>query len=129
MSADDPSNRMAWEPDPDTAIHLVWIGAALMLLLAIVSAVGELLGWWNFIGEVGTTVGSLGSLLLAAYGLIASAGRRQLTDVDGHVQEVHKAVVQNGVKLTKLDKLDRLDRIQWALDEQTGVLTQIRDRL
>lgn len=125
MSADDPSNRMSWvpEPDPDRLIRWSYIAGTLMFLMAGFFLAGELLGWWNDLGEVGVTITTLGGLLITLGAAYFSAGQKL-------VEAVHGAVVDNGKALSSVDgKLDTLDDIQWALDEQTGVLTQIRDRL
>lgn len=140
MVPPDPSSRMPWEPDPDTVSRLFWGGALFFLLIAIVSAVGEILGWWDLVGELGITIGGLASLVLASLGTLWSASRTQAT-------QIHDAVASNGRTLSsvdlnlasvdrKLDKLDDLDVVQAKLDAQTGVLgvqlsvlEQIRDRL
>jgi hypothetical protein len=117
----------------DTVIRIGWVVTGLAFLVTVVSILGELLGWWGFLGEVGATAGSTVTVLVGLTTLLASAGR-------GQVQGVRDAVEANGDKLGKLSKLDRLDdlekldRVQAELDEQTGVLDrqvavleQIRD--
>lgn len=112
--------------DPETAIRIVWLMAAASFLVAVVSGIGELLGWWDLVGEIGLTVGSTVALLLTATGLLANASRGQVSDVHQNVVAVHGAVRDNG---SKLDKLETLDDVQYELDRQTGVLQQIRDRM
>lgn len=46
-------------------IRLGWTLTGLFFLLAIVSLTGVLLGGWNDLGEVGTTVGTISGLLVA----------------------------------------------------------------
>jgi hypothetical protein len=114
----------------DTVIRIGWVVTGLAFLVTVVSILGELLGWWGFLGEVGATAGSTVTVLVGLTTLLASAGR-------GQVQGVRDAVEANGDKLSKLDRLDdldKLDRVQAELDEQTGVLDrqvavleQIRD--
>lgn len=91
----------------------------LSFLVAILGGVGEHLGWWDALGEVMMTTGTVVGGLAGIFTLYGGASREQ-------VQEVRAAVVDNG---DKLDKLDTLDDIQFELDRQTGVLAQIRDRL
>lgn len=55
---------VAFEPDPETATRVGWILTALLFLPGIVSLLGEGLGWWNDLGQVGATVGTLGSLVV-----------------------------------------------------------------
>lgn len=121
------------DPDPETATRIGWIVAALLFLLAAVSFAGELLGWWNELGELGMTVGTLGGLVVAVATYQHGADRSQ-------VKGIHEAVEDNGETLSSLDgkadlqlgklaQLDELDRIQLELDKQTGVLEDIRDLL
>lgn len=104
--------------------RLSWILAILFFGMAILGIVGELLGWWNEIGEVLTIVGTIGGLIVSWAALSAGATERQ-------VDRVHAAVVDNGDKLQKLDELDaiqlELDRQTGVLGEQLSVLTDIRD--
>lgn len=114
------------------------------LLLAIVAIVGEVLGWWNDVGEVMLAVATVFGTLGGVASLIIGSSSEE-------VRRVHRAVVDNGTTLgsvdTRLDsvdgkldsmdgKLDELDTIQVELDQQTGVLdrqvallAEIRDRL
>lgn len=121
------------EIDPETATRLIWLMAALSFLVAIVSAIGEVRGWWNLVGEIGMTVGGVGGLVLTAIGIFSTSSRDQ-------VRDVHEAVEANGETLASMDgKLDKLDTIEDALiatdgetskldvveaelDRQTGVL-------
>ncbi len=136
---------MAFEPDMDTVIRIGWTVTAIAFLVTVVSILGEILGWWGFVGEVGATAGATITVLVGLSTLLTGAGRRQ-------VGGVQAAVEANGAKLGKLDKLDKLDsmdtkldklsklddldRVQFELDKQTGVLDrqvsllgEIRDRL
>lgn len=147
MSSRDDSDSMPYEPDPETAIRVGWAVTALGLLIFVVSALGEYLGWWDLVGEVGMLVGTVLSIVVGFGTWFSGAGRRQLSgvgrevqsvgddvrSVDENVRGVRFAVLANGVKLEKLDKLDV---IQAELDEQTGVLGQqlavlseMRDRM
>jgi hypothetical protein len=114
------------DPDPETATRVGWILTAMLFLLGVVSIAGELLGWWNDLGEIGALVGTLGSLVVGVATYQHGADRAQ-------VKAVHEAVRGNGetlasldekadLQLDKLDELDELDRIQVELDRQTDVL-------
>lgn len=145
MTRADPWSSMAFEPDMDTVIRIGWTVTAIAFLVTVVSILGEILGWWGFVGEVGATAGATITVLVGLSTLLTGAGRRQ-------VGGVQAAVEANGAKLGKLDKLDKLDsmdtkldklsklddldRVQFELDKQTGVLDrqvsllgEIRDRL
>lgn len=126
---------------------LLMIGGALLFLLGLV---GELLGWWNDVGELLMQVGTGGGAIGGLAALVIGSSSEE-------VQEVHEAVEDNGRTLDsvddkldsvdgkldkldsvdgKLDKLNELDVIQAELDAQTGaldrqirVLGEIRDRL
>lgn len=129
MPGEPPSGRVPYRLDTETVERIGWILSAVFFLIAIVSAIGEVLGWWNDVGEVGMTVGTLGGLFLTFTTLMRGADSTE-------VRAVHGAVESNGAKLDKLDsidaklgKLDDLDRVQLELDKQTGVLEDIRDLL
>lgn len=133
MPARDEDDTMPFEPDPETAIRVGWAVTLLGILIFVVSALGEYLGWWDLIGEIGMLVGTVLSIVVGFGTWFSGAGRRQLAEVGEDVQSVGRgvqavgedvrgvryAVIANGVKL---DKLDELDVIQAELDEQTGVL-------
>lgn len=147
------SNGVPWEPDMDTAIRLTWVAAGLFMLLAIVSAIGGSLGWWDLIGEIGMGIGGTVSIVLALIAVLSSAGRGQVMglgqdvrsvdenvrsldanvrSVDANVRSVDQNVEMNGEKLDLIGKalageggvLRELDRIELELDAQTGVLNQ-----
>ncbi len=141
---------MPWSPDPDTVIKIGWIVALLAFLVAVVSAIGEVRGWWGLIGEIGMTVGGTVSVLVGLGTLWFSAGRDQVDAVDEQLDSMDHTLGGVDDKLDsmdgkldkldsmdgKLDKLDDLDRVQVELDAQTGVLDRqvelladIRDQL
>lgn len=144
------------EIDPETATRLIWLMAGLSFLLAIVSAVGEVLGWWGFVGELGMTVGGVSGLVLTAFGIFSTSSREQVADVHETVRDQGHTLRSMDGKLDRLDRLDKLDDldvikdaliaedghaskldvVQTELDRQTGVLDrqlgvlgEIRDRL
>lgn len=120
------------------------------LLLAIVAIVGELLGWWNDVGEIllaiATIVGTLGGVASLIIGSSSEEVRTvhetvqengaTLRSVDGKLDKLD-AIDEDLDKLDKLDAIDDdLDKVQVQLDTQTGVLgrqvdllTEIRDRI
>lgn len=126
MPSRDEHDAMDLEVDPVLMERLFLLGALLFFAMAILGLVGEVLGWWNDTGELLVSIGTIGGLVLTTGFGFASAGRRQ-------VSTVHDAVLDNGKTLVsvdgKLDKLDGLDRVQVQLDQQTGVLEDIRDLL
>lgn len=132
MHRREPWCATVYEPGMDTVIRIGWTVTVIAFLVTVVSIVGEVLGWWGFLGEVGATAGSTITVLVGLATLMAGAGRQQVEGVRG-------AVEANGAQLEKLDKLDKLDdldRVQAELDAQTGVLDrqvevleQIRDGL
>lgn len=141
MPTEDPSSTtMAWHPDPDRLLRATWIAAALFFLIAILSAIGEWRGWWDLLGELGMTIGALAGVMTTLAGAFYAASRDQASGIHGAVLDNGQVLGSVDTKLTsvdiklssvdtKLDKLESLDTIQWALDEQTGVLAEIRDRL
>lgn len=138
--------------DPKTAERILFTGGAIGFLVAILGIVGELLGWWNDVGQLLTTLGSVAGLALTGSGIVLNADRGQaqaildgqstthdqLASMDARLESVDGKLESMGGKLDsvdgKLDKLDELDVIQAELDRQTGaldrqieVLEQIRD--
>lgn len=77
----------------DTAIRLCWLTAAFFLLVAIVSGIGEVLGWWNLIGEIGMSVGSTMSVLVTLVAVVLTSGRQQVTLVGEDVRSVNENVL------------------------------------
>lgn len=122
MTDEDRPPGLPFGMSEETMLRVSWIVAAAFAALAIVSLLGEIFGWWNDLGEVGATVGSIVSVIVTVSAVYYNAGRNQ-------VEKVHDAVVDNGQQLGQLDQLDTLDDIQFELDRQTGVLAEIRDRL
>lgn len=139
-------HHVPFEPAPETATRLIWLMAALSFLLAIVSGIGEYLGWWDLVGELGMTIGGVAGVVLTAIGIASTASRRQVANVQG-------AVVRNGRTLASMDaklevvedalvasddegRVSKLDVVEAELDRQTGVLDrqlsvlgEIRDAL
>lgn len=158
MSAREGSGPVPYEPDPETAIRVGWVVTALGILIFVVSALGEYLGWWDLVGEIGMLVGTVSSIVVGFGTWFSGAGRRQLAAVGqevhavgSEVRGVRHVVEDNGAKLSSADdKLDviqaalveedgeasKLDAVQLELDRQTGVLdrqlavlAEIRDGL
>ena len=140
-----------FEPSPETVIRIGWISAALGFLIAIVSGVGEYLGWWDLVGEICMTVGSLLGIIATFSTLSLTAGRGQMAAVQETLGSVDETTAANHQLLqanhdllerqadlqqessAKLDKLDvieaELDRQTGVLDRQVEVLEAIRDGL
>lgn len=158
MPARDRWDLVPFEPTPDQMIRIGWISAALGFLIAIVSAIGELAGWWDLLGAVGIGVGSLLGIVATFATLSFTAGREQVRDLQGTMQGVEDTVEANNTVLSEnneilsdasvtLDGIEdalvhgdgeasKLDVVQAELDRQTGVLDRqvellgaIRDRL
>lgn len=113
----------------ETAHRILMGGSILMFLLAILGAVGEYLGWWNLVGEVLMTVGTLGGLVLAGVDFLRGASETQVESVQSQLgsmdTKLDRLEPMDG-KLESMDsKLDRLDVIEAALideDEQISKL-------
>lgn len=144
-------DRVRPEPSMDTVIRIGWTVTILAFIVTVISGVGEYLGWWNLVGEVGLTAGTMITVVVGVGTLAANAGRSQVGGVREAVEENGRWLRENGGtledidgqldKLDKLDKLDQLDaidsdldKVQLELDKQTGVLgrqvqilEQIRD--
>lgn len=124
MQDQDPSQGVKIKTSTFQRLSLVV--AILFFGMAILGIVGEVLGWWNDVGELLTTVGTLGGLIVSWTSLTAGSTEAQ-------VDRVYQAVVDNGEQLEKLDSLDaiqlELDRQTGVLGEQLAVLTDVRDRL
>lgn len=110
---------MEWE----TAQRIFRIGMILSFLVAALGVLGELLGWWNDIGEVLATVGSLSGIVLGTVSILANASQSQVADVAEGVEQANETLEAID------DDLDKLGDIDAGLGRQTDLLTQIRDRL
>lgn len=109
--------------DPHLAQWIMFLLSLFFFGIAILGAVGEYLGWWDLIGEVAMTVGTLAGLLLGVASHIT-------TSTETQVDQVQVAVETNGSKLDSIDgKLDKLDGIDAGIDRQTDLLAEIRDNL
>lgn len=147
MGSRDRSPGVPWKPDPDTALWIAWITAGLFFLLFVVSAVGEILGWWGLIGEIGMGIGGLVGVLVTIASLLYGAGSGQVQNVGDEVENVGEDVRSNGRSLEAIEEgivgdggmvegldglakalggeegvLGELDVVQVELDRQTGVL-------
>lgn len=121
-----------WSPsevvefDTSTVQRIFLVLMVLFFGMAILGLIGEIRGWWNDVGEVMMTIGTVGGMLVGAATLSTGATQKQ-------VRLVHSAVVDNGSKLDNLDKLDvitaELNGQTGVLDHQLQVLKEVRDRL
>lgn len=113
-------HNVAFEPDPETATRWIWLMAGLSFLLAIVSGIGEYLGWWDLVGELGMTIGGVAGVVLTAFGVLSTSSRQQVADVHATVRRNGRTLSSMDRKLERLDELDRLEVIEDALIEQDG---------
>jgi hypothetical protein len=127
----------------DQLIRLSWIMAAFFFGMAILGVVGEVLGWWNDIGEILVTVGTLAGVAVTIGVAYYGAGRNQVNAVRQTVEDNNEVLQDNNELLQdnnqvlhdnneilkesndKLDQLEKLDQ----LDRQVELLQGIRDRL
>lgn len=120
----------------DQLIQISWILAAFFFGMAILGAVGEVLGWWNGVGEVLMTVGSLSGLALTGASAYYAAGREQVSAVRETVEDNNELLGDNTELLEdnnevlreSNDKLDQLNELE-KLDRQVELLQGIHDRL
>lgn len=127
----------------DQLIRVSLILAAFFFGLAILGAVGEVLDWWNDVGEALVTVGSLAGLVLTGVTAYYAAGRSQVSAVRETVQDNNELLEGNNELLQdnnellqdnnevlreSNDKLDRLNKLE-QLDRQVELLQDIREGL
>jgi predicted negative regulator of RcsB-dependent stress response len=130
---------MPFDVDPIQLERILLVGAVLGLLVAALGVLGELVGWWDDVGELLVTTGMLASVVLGLGFGLANASRRQVESVreavEGHgamLTDVHRAVDGNGDKLDDVREaiagengvVTELDVVQAELDRQTGVLEE-----
>ncbi len=136
MPSKDGSRVMPWEPDPDRVVRVLWIGSAFWLLVAIVSAIGEIRGWWGLVSQIGMTAGTVLSAIVALAAYVYGAGK-------GQVNSVHEAVGENGRTLVSIDQalsghegvlevlagsegvVDELDGINEAITGEEGMIHEL----
>lgn len=111
----------------DRLERLLWILSALGLALALLGVVGESRGWWNDLGELFVSLGTVASVAAAVVAPVVDATTDQVT-------RVAEGVEANGGKLDRVaDRSqangDKLDAVNDHLGAQREVLVQIRDRL
>lgn len=119
----------------DTVQRILILVMILSFGVAILGAIGEYRGWWNDVGEVLMTFGTVTGALSGIVGLVTSAGQGTVLSVQGTVEDNNELLEDNNELLEdSTRKLETLDDIQLELDRQTGVLErqvevlhQIRD--
>ncbi len=102
-------SRTKW----DYVYYALIAGTILSFGIALLGLVGELLGWWNDVGEAFMYLGTAAGLALAATTAIIGSTRSQ-------VDETTQAVEDNGVVLHRVDS--RLDSVDQEMSKQTIVL-------
>lgn len=110
----------------ETAHRILMTGSILMFLLALVGAVGEYLGWWDLLGEVFMTVGTVGGLILGGVDLLRGASEEQ---VDGVSAQLGSMDDKLGTVYGKLDKLDSMDGKLDSMDGKLGTMDGKLDKL
>lgn len=118
----------------DYIYYAMIAGTIFFFGMAIVGFVGELLGWWNDVGEALIQLGSAGGALLGGATLVVGSSRSQVEATKDAVEDTRDAVedTRDAVDETKHaveDNGDTLERVDEHLSEQTRVLRQIRDRV
>lgn len=97
MAAGNPWSRVRWpQPDFDTFLTITWLTAVFFFLVAVVSGIGEVLGWWDLVGEIGMSVGATLSVLATLVGIGAAAGREQVDELGDEVSSVGRDVQSVG---------------------------------
>lgn len=155
MDEEEPSKGMI-QPDPETAQRNGFILAGLLFLLAIVSFIGEIRGWWGLFGQIGMLLGTIGGLYVSFLSYIEGADVKQVRavhqavldtsegvqgtheavrdthgavqDTHGAVRDTHEAVQENGRTLMSVDrKLEKLDELD-VIQAQLDTQTGTLDR-
>lgn len=109
----------------DTAIRMTWIAAGLFLLLAIVSGIGEVLGWWDLMGEIGMGTGATMTVVLTLIAALSSAGRGQVTNLGRDVRSVDENVRSVGENVRSVDENVRsVDENVRSVDENVQSVDQ-----
>ncbi len=92
--------------DLDRLERLLWFLAAMGLALALLGVLGEYRGWWNDLGELFISFGTVASAATGVLALVINATKKQ-------VRLVVTGVSANGSKLEQIreDHGSKLDRI------------------
>lgn len=132
----------------DYIYYAMIAGTIVFFAMALVGFVGELLGWWNDVGEVLMGVGTAGGALLGGATLVVGSSRSQVEATREAVESTRNAVestrdavesTRDAVGSTK-DAVGstreavesngaKLDSVDAELSQQTRILAEIRDRL
>jgi hypothetical protein len=99
--------------------RLLWLLAAVGLGLALLGVAGERAGWWNDVGELLITFGTVASVATGVLALLINATKDQ-------VRAVANGVTSNGAKLDEIRDSHgvKLDQIR---DSHGAKLDEIRD--
>lgn len=138
---DDPSDDQATPDRPDRVLgfptnvgfdqlmRAMVIGVYMSAAVAVSGAIWTLTNRWEPMGAHNRLLVKLGLVVALSTLFLYLVGRARHVEVSSELEAVQGAIVDNGTKLGRLDKLDGLDRVQVQLDQQTGVLEDIRDLL
>jgi hypothetical protein len=99
--------------------RLLWLLAAVGLGLALLGVAGERAGWWNDVGELLITFGTVASVATGVLALLINATKDQ-------VRAVANGVTSNGAKLDQIRESHgaKLDEIR---DSHGAKLDEIRE--
>lgn len=110
--------------DLDRLEQVLWLLAALGLGLALLGVVGEHAGWWNDVGELLITFGTVASVATGVLALLINATKNQ-------VRAVANGVTDNGHKLERIyeDHGAKLDSYSEKLDSHNEKLDSHGEKL
>ncbi len=115
-------------------VNRILLGLTLFFFgIALLGLVGELLGWWNLVGEILMAAGTFGGFVLGAATLSQGASRNQVDTVDEKLGSMDGTLGSMDDQLdsvdSKLDQLDSMDSKLDQLDSMDTTLDEIRDAL
>ena len=121
-----------FDVDLDRLERLLWLLAAIGLGLALLGVAGEYAGWWNDVGELLISFGTVASVATGVLALLINATKDQ-------VRAVADGVASNATKLDDIreshgEKLDRIheshgEKLDRILESHGEKLDRIHDDL
>lgn len=125
--------------DLDRLERLLWFLAAMGLALALLGVLGEYRGWWNDLGELFISFGTVASAATGVLALVINATKKQVrlvvTGVSANGSKLEQIREDHGSKLDRIheDHGAKLDRIYEdhgsKLDEHGAKLDRIHEDL
>lgn len=116
----------------------MWLLSALGLAIALLGVIGEYRGWWNDVGELFISFGTVASVATGIIALLIDATKTQVLRVATGIEANGATLDGHGAKLDRIHedhgaKLDRngakLDEVNRNLEDSRAVLVEIRDPL